>query len=117
MPQLLAKVTKRYPTTLGHIHNLVEGEEFYAAPAVADMILTEGLASLVGETPTPVPTPEVDQEKVKRIAEAMQAILDDGDEKALTTSGEPRVKELESLLGENTNADERDAAWELVESA
>lgn len=127
MPQLIANVTKRYPTTLGHIHYLAKDEEFYAAPKVAEALLEEGLASLAEEqtptavvdpgVPTPEPTPVLDQEKINRIVEAMQTILEAGDESALTTAGEPRVKELEALLEEDTNADERKAAWELVESA
>lgn len=90
-------------------------KEERALPVIfAEAALAEG-CEVDGEVPDTVKAPATD--RLKQIAEAMQTIMDADDKSLLTASGEPRAKEVENLVGFDTDADERDAAWELVQGA
>ena len=63
-----------------------------------------------------VPTNKVEavvqtMDRIEEIANAIQTLLDEGDEKNFTSMGDPKVKPIEKVLGYDITAAERDAAW------
>ena len=50
-------------------------------------------------------------DRIEEIANAIQTLLDEGDEKNFTSMGDPKVKPIEKVLGYDITAAERDAAW------
>lgn len=54
-------------------------------------------------------------DRVEEITNAIQTLLDEGDEKNFTSMGDPKVKPIERILGYDITAEERDQAWALLE--
>lgn len=102
---------------LMHCMNFKAGVAREVPPTMESAVLAAGgmPSSMVGGKVTEPPQKEsLDADKILSIAEAMQNIIDENDEKLLTNAGFPRANELEKRLGFDTSADERDAAWDMV---
>ena len=78
------------------------------APACAQGCVPSGADAGVDNPSTPM-----DESKVPALIAAMNEILDEGDERKLTTSGCPKAHHIKAIAGDHT-ADERGLAWERV---
>lgn len=62
------------------------------------------------------PATGADESKLPALMDAINQILDEGDEGKLTTSGCPKANLIKAIAGDHT-AEERDLAWEQVKVA
>jgi hypothetical protein len=53
-------------------------------------------------------------DRIEEITNAIQTLLDEGDESNFTSMGDPKVKPIERILGYDITASERDAAWKSL---
>lgn len=56
-------------------------------------------------------------DRIDEITNAIQLLLDEGDEKNFTSLGDPKVKPIERILGYDITADERDQAWGTIQGS
>ena len=56
------------------------------------------------------------EERQAAILAGIKSLMDKGDTALLTQSGEPRARELEQAVGFDTDADERNIAWEQYQA-
>lgn len=59
------------------------------------------------------PATDADESKLPALVDAINQILDEGDEGKLTNSGCPKANLIKAIAGDHT-AEERDLAWEQV---
>lgn len=125
MPILTPYVTRRHATTKGHIINLERDKPVDLGNDIYEELLAEGFGKAGGEVVPSEPvevkqeekSEELDPDKLNRIKEAMELILESGEDEKLTSDGEPRANEVNALVGEKTSKEEREAAWDMIRSA
>lgn len=121
MPILTPHINRRYATTKGHIVVLKQGVAMDVAKDLYDELLSEGFAApgevTITSTVAEAEPQSLDPDKLNRIKEAMELILEEGEEEKLTSDGEPRANEVNALVGEKTTKEEREAAWDMIKSA
>lgn len=59
------------------------------------------------------PATAVNEARLPLLVDAINEILDEGDERKLTLAGCPKANHIKAIVGEHT-AEERELAWELV---
>ena len=105
----------------GPVVRFEPGVEREVPPSIVDLCKSLG-AYEAGLKPDPAPTEEaVDEvsgsDRAIEIVSAIEQLLDMGNTKHFSKTGEPKVRSIEAILGYDITADERDQAWaEMGES-
>lgn len=84
--------------------------------ALIPRALTLGVTA-EGDVPAPVADGPAEGElTVELVADAIRALMAEGDEKAFGVTGEPKLAPLRAKAGKGVNDELRDAAWAIVKA-
>ena len=108
--QLTSKTDLRVGILYGPVINMKAG----VPTEVPDELVAK--AKTMGCTDGKVETPKVEApvEPKMSIEDAMNKLLEDGDESAFDAHNRPRLAVLKEMMGVKVTAEQRDQAWEQV---
>jgi hypothetical protein len=104
----------RLATTGGGVRILTPGQEYDLEGEFLRMALAAGAVPATGESapaPEPPKAAASDLDRAELIRQTIDELIDRGDDSAFTSNGQPRVREVAVILGDEVTKDEVEAVF------
>mgnify|MGYP003515698790 CR=1 FL=1 len=113
LPLYVSPIAQTIADRHGNTQEFKAGEPAFIGRPLLDIARAAGIEPYTGAQPQ---APKDAFLTVEEVAAGIRTIMEAGDKKAFSTTGEPKLAALRKVLGVQVTDAERDAAWELIKS-
>lgn len=112
LPLYVSPIAQTIADRHGNTQEFKAGEPVFIPRPLVEIAFAAGVTRYEGEAPA---TP-VDVLTTEEVAAGIRKLMEEGNPKAFSVSGEPKLTALRKVLDRQISDEQRDAAWELVKA-